>query len=87
MRLWEILRPENVGYKIWPCLLFRVPAFSLLNFTMTLTDINGNPIDEALKRDGYVIVDGLIPDDMFDKLKAACDRVVDRARKGEWKYR
>lgn len=54
---------------------------------MTLTDINGTPIDEALKRDGYVIVDGLIPDDMFDKLKAACDRVVDRARKGEWKYR
>lgn len=68
-------------------MLFRVPAFSLLNFTMTLTDINGTPIDEALKRDGYVIVDGLIPDDMFDKLKAACDRVVDRARKGEWKYR
>lgn len=52
-----------------------------------LTDINNVPIDEALKRDGYVIVDNLIPEEMFGRLKEACDRVVDRARKGDWKYR
>ncbi|KAF7726331.1 hypothetical protein EC973_008911 [Apophysomyces ossiformis] len=52
-----------------------------------LTDINNVPIDEAIKRDGFVIVDNLIPPEMFEKLKEACDRVVDKARKGEWKYR
>lgn len=52
-----------------------------------LTDIHGVPIEEALKRDGYVIVDGLVPPEMFDRLKEACDRVVAKARKGEWKHR
>ncbi|KAI7879189.1 hypothetical protein K492DRAFT_164067, partial [Lichtheimia hyalospora FSU 10163] len=52
-----------------------------------LSDINGVPIDQALKENGYVIVDGLIPTDMMEDLKAACDRVVDKARKGEWKHR
>ncbi|KAG1447800.1 hypothetical protein G6F56_009145 [Rhizopus delemar] len=52
-----------------------------------ITDINNTPIDEALKENGYVIVDNLIPDEMFTKLREACDRVVDSARKGEWKYR
>lgn len=52
-----------------------------------LSDINGVPIDQALKENGYVIVDGLIPNDMMEDLKAACDRVVDKARQGEWKHR
>ncbi|KAI9318603.1 hypothetical protein BX666DRAFT_1929702 [Dichotomocladium elegans] len=52
-----------------------------------LTDINNIPIDQALKENGYVIVDGLIPQDKLEALKAACDRVVAKARKGEWKYR
>lgn len=52
-----------------------------------LTDINNVPIDQAIKENGYVIVDNLIPADMFEALKDACSRVVDKARKGDWKYR
>ena len=52
-----------------------------------LTDINNVPIDQAIKENGFVIVDNLIPEEMFLRLRDACDRVVDRARKGDWKYR
>lgn len=52
-----------------------------------ITDIHNRPIHEVLRENGYVIVDNLIPQDMFTKLREACDRVVDKARKGEWKYR
>ncbi|KAL0090030.1 hypothetical protein J3Q64DRAFT_1727998 [Phycomyces blakesleeanus] len=52
-----------------------------------LTDINNVPIQEALKRDGYVIVDGLIDPELMIRLKEACDRVVAKARAGDWKYR
>ncbi|GAN02754.1 phytanoyl- dioxygenase family protein [Mucor ambiguus] len=52
-----------------------------------LTDINNVPIDQAIKENGFVIVDNLIPEEVFLRLREACDRVVDRARKGDWKYR
>ncbi|KAI7896970.1 uncharacterized protein EV154DRAFT_454977 [Mucor mucedo] len=52
-----------------------------------LTDINNIPIDQAIKENGFVIVDNLIPAEMFIRLREACDRVVDRARKGDWNYR
>jgi uncharacterized LabA/DUF88 family protein len=52
-----------------------------------ITDINNVPIEQAIKENGYVIVDNLIPSEIFDALKEACDRVVDKARKGDWKYR
>jgi hypothetical protein len=52
-----------------------------------LTDINNVPIDQAIKENGFVIVDNLIPEEMFIRLREACDRVVDRARKGDWQYR
>ncbi|KAI8080276.1 uncharacterized protein B0P05DRAFT_469482 [Gilbertella persicaria] len=52
-----------------------------------ITDINNVPIEQAIKENGFVIVDNLIPQDMFIRLKEACDRVVNRARKGDWKYR
>ncbi|KAI9277586.1 hypothetical protein BY458DRAFT_504512 [Sporodiniella umbellata] len=52
-----------------------------------ITDINNVPIDQALKEQGYVIVDNLIPEDQFIKLREACERVVDKARKGEWEHR
>jgi hypothetical protein len=52
-----------------------------------VTDINGVPIQEALHTEGYVIIDNLISDDLFKRLTAACGRVVERARKGDWKYR
>ncbi|KAI8337528.1 hypothetical protein BC941DRAFT_352669 [Chlamydoabsidia padenii] len=52
-----------------------------------LTDINNVPIDEALKKNGFVIVDNLISEEQFPKLKDACERVIDKARKGEWTHR
>ncbi|KAG2197061.1 hypothetical protein INT46_002783 [Mucor plumbeus] len=52
-----------------------------------ITDINGIPIQEALHKEGYVIINNLIPKDSFNNLVEACDRVVDRARRGDWKYR
>lgn len=52
-----------------------------------ITDINNKPIQESLEKDGFVIVDGLISKEAFTKLTDACDRVVDKARKGDWKYR
>ncbi|KAI8146148.1 hypothetical protein BJV82DRAFT_510318 [Fennellomyces sp. T-0311] len=51
-----------------------------------ITDINNVPIDKALKENGYVIVDGLIPDDMVQNLKDACERSINKARSGEWKH-
>lgn len=62
--------------------------FFFLSFLFKMiTDINNIPIDEALKSNGYVIVDNLIPQEMFTSLREACDRVVEKARKGEWKHR
>lgn len=52
-----------------------------------LTDINNVPIDQAIKENGFVIVGNLIPEEMFPKLREACDRVVDRARKHDWPHR
>ncbi|KAI8337812.1 hypothetical protein BD560DRAFT_413173 [Blakeslea trispora] len=52
-----------------------------------ILDIHGIAVDQALKENGFVIVDHLIPKDMFERLREACDRVVDRARKGDWKYK
>lgn len=52
-----------------------------------LTDINNVPIDQAIKENGFVIVDNLIPEEMFTRLREACDRVVERARNHEWNYR
>ena len=51
-----------------------------------ITDINNVPIDQALQENGYVIVDNLIPEDMIQSLKEACDRSVKKARNGKWKH-
>lgn len=63
------------------------PPLFFFSLHKMLTDINNVPIDQALKNQGYVIVDDLIPKEMFNKLREACDRVVEKARKGEWQYR
>ncbi|KAI8085345.1 hypothetical protein BDF21DRAFT_414976 [Thamnidium elegans] len=52
-----------------------------------ITDINNNPIRDSIIKDGYVVIDGLIPTESFQKLIEACDRAVDRARRGDWQYR
>lgn len=61
--------------------------FFLFLLNKMILDINNRPIQESLQKDGYVIVDGLIPKESFQQLMDACDRVVERARKGDWKYR
>lgn len=66
-------------------LLFSSSSF--LHLHKMITDIHGVPIQEALQTEGYVIIDNLIPEETFDDLVEACDRVVDRARRGDWKYR
>jgi hypothetical protein len=52
-----------------------------------LTDINNVPIDIALKKNGYVIVDNLITEEQLPTLKEACERIINKARSGEWKHR
>ena len=52
-----------------------------------LTDINNVPIDQAIKENGFVIVDNLIPEEMVPRLKDACERVVERARNHKWDHR
>ena len=42
---------------------------------------------ESFERDGFVIIDDLISPDLFEELKAACDRVVAKTRSGAWPHR
>ncbi|KAI8986952.1 hypothetical protein BDB01DRAFT_849116 [Pilobolus umbonatus] len=51
-----------------------------------MKDIHQRPIDKVLNDEGYVVIDDLISPDLFTRLRDACDRAVERARKGEWKY-
>lgn len=44
-------------------------------------------LKDLFDRDGFVIVDGLIPDSQFSVLQAACTRVVAKTRSGEWSRR
>lgn len=39
------------------------------------------------ERDGFVVVPNMIPDDEKQNLKNASARVIDKVRKGTWKYR
>jgi len=36
---------------------------------------------------GYVIVPNLISPIQFDQLQSACDRIIDRTRRGQWQHR
>lgn len=67
--------------------LFSLSSLSYNNNNKMITDINNNPIRDSIVKDGYVVIDGLIPTDSFPKLVEACDRAVDRARRGDWQYR
>lgn len=42
-------------------------------------------IVNTYKTEGFVIVDGLIPDELYEPLCKAADAVTDKARSGEWK--
>jgi hypothetical protein len=72
-----------------PVAIFLIPCspFIFIYFQNMLTDINNVPIDQAIKENGFVIVDNLIPEELFSKLREACNRVVDRARKHDWPHR
>ncbi|KAK6535892.1 hypothetical protein TWF281_000143 [Arthrobotrys megalospora] len=42
---------------------------------------------EAFERDGFVIIDDVLPQDLFTAAKEACDIAVEKGRKEEWPYR
>lgn len=44
-------------------------------------------LKEAFKRDGFIKVDGLVPECEFKELQEACTRVVAKTRLGEWPHR
>ncbi|KAF3901441.1 hypothetical protein ABW21_db0203346 [Orbilia brochopaga] len=41
----------------------------------------------AFARDGFVIVDDVLPPAVFDAAKEACEEAVEKGRKGEWPHR
>jgi len=41
-------------------------------------------LHDKLEEDGFVVVDGLVPFDLLESLRAACDRVIEKARSGTW---
>ncbi|EWC43951.1 hypothetical protein DRE_01303 [Drechslerella stenobrocha 248] len=49
---------------------------------------NSTKIDlAAFARDGFVIVDDVLPPDMFEAAKKACEEAVTKGRSGEWPHR
>jgi len=42
---------------------------------------------QYLDEHGYVIIDGLIPPELIESLRIACDHTVEKARNNEWKLR
>lgn len=42
---------------------------------------------ERFERDGFVIIDGLVPAPLFAELQAACARAVAKTRAGAWPHR
>lgn len=44
-------------------------------------------LHEKLETDGYVIIEDLVSPEMTEKLKAACERAIAKARAGEWTER
>lgn len=53
--------------------------------TMPFTKEQLDDIVNKYKTDGFVVVDGLIPDQLYAPLCKAADAVTDKARAGEWK--
>lgn len=52
---------------------------------MPFTKEQLDDIVNKYKTEGFVVVDGLIPDELYEPLCKAADAVTDKARSGEWK--
>jgi hypothetical protein len=52
-----------------------------------LYSTDGRPAHEAMEADGYVIIDNLIKPELLGPLREAAERVIKKARQGEWKER
>lgn len=63
------------------------PFYFYFSLNTMITDIHNNPIRDSIVRDGYVVIDGLVPNESFQNLTEACDRTVAKARAGEWQHR
>jgi len=46
-----------------------------------------SPLKTAYEQQGFVVIPGLVSDELATKLEAACDRVVARTRSGQWTLR
>ncbi|KAL1923842.1 uncharacterized protein VTP21DRAFT_8822 [Calcarisporiella thermophila] len=44
-------------------------------------------LHQKLEEDGYVVIDGLVPPELLQPLRDACERAVTKARNDEWKHR
>ncbi|KAK6532049.1 hypothetical protein TWF694_003212 [Orbilia ellipsospora] len=55
---------------------------------MTADENNAVQVDLAgFERDGFVIIDDVLPPALFEAAKQACEEAVEKGRKGEWPHR
>ncbi|KAF3911019.1 hypothetical protein AA313_de0202620 [Arthrobotrys entomopaga] len=55
---------------------------------MTADENNTVQVDLAgFERDGFVIIDDVLPPALFEAAKQACEEAVEKGRKGEWPHR
>ncbi|KAI8582289.1 hypothetical protein K450DRAFT_228260 [Umbelopsis ramanniana AG] len=52
-----------------------------------LYSTDGRPAHDAMTTDGFVIIDNLIKPELLEPLRQAAERVIKKARDGEWKER
>lgn len=49
--------------------------------------VSASTFKETYDKQGYVIIPGLIPDDMLPELTVAAERAIERTRSGSWQHR
>lgn len=60
---------------------------SVVSVNAMTSSVDDKSLKQKLQEDGYVIVDGLVPQGMLQPLRDACERIIDKARNNEWKHR
>jgi predicted nucleic acid-binding protein len=60
---------------------------SVVSVNAMTSSVDNKSLKQKLQEDGYVIVDGLVPQGLLQSLRDACECIVDKARNNEWKHR